>query len=61
MYENIKLYCREQVSPWFVKNNIKIAVVGSGPAGLTCAGELAKKGYTYTQILHHYYTGIKIK
>ncbi len=23
----------------------KVAVVGSGPAGLTCAGELAKKGY----------------
>ena len=26
-------------------NDIKIAVVGSGPAGLTCASELAKKGY----------------
>ena len=26
-------------------NGIKIAVVGSGPAGLTCASELAKKGY----------------
>ena len=26
-------------------NSIKIAVVGSGPAGLTCASELAKKGY----------------
>ncbi len=26
-------------------NGIKVAVVGSGPAGLTCAGELAKKGY----------------
>jgi len=25
--------------------HIKIAVVGSGPAGLTCAAELAKKGY----------------
>ncbi len=29
-------------------NHIKIAVVGSGPAGLTCAGELAKKGYSVT-------------
>lgn len=29
-------------------NNIKVAVVGSGPAGLSCAGELAKKGYTVT-------------
>ena len=26
-------------------NGIKVAVVGSGPAGLTCAGDLAKKGY----------------
>ena len=26
-------------------NGIKIAVVGSGPSGLTCASELAKKGY----------------
>ena len=26
-------------------NGIRVAVVGSGPAGLTCASELAKKGY----------------
>lgn len=26
-------------------NGIKIAVVGSGPSGLTCASELAKRGY----------------
>ena len=26
-------------------NGIKVAVVGSGPSGLTCAAELAKKGY----------------
>lgn len=26
-------------------NGIKVAVVGSGPSGLTCASELAKKGY----------------
>nr|WP_330389601.1 NADPH-dependent glutamate synthase [Cellulosilyticum sp. I15G10I2] len=30
------------------KNNRKVAVVGAGPAGLTCAGELAKKGYSVT-------------
>lgn len=30
------------------KNEIKIAVIGSGPAGLTCAGDLAKKGYDVT-------------
>ena len=27
---------------------MKVAVVGSGPAGLTCAGDLAKKGYDVT-------------
>jgi len=30
------------------KNGKKVAVVGSGPAGLTCAGDLAKKGYDVT-------------
>lgn len=29
-------------------NNIKVAVVGSGPAGLTCAADLAKLGYNVT-------------
>ena len=29
-------------------NNHKVAIVGSGPAGITCAGELAKKGYQVT-------------
>ena len=30
------------------KNGHKVAVVGSGPAGLSCAGELAAKGYDVT-------------
>ena len=30
------------------KNGIKVAVVGSGPSGLTCAGDLAKFGYDVT-------------
>lgn len=30
------------------KNGRKVAVIGSGPAGLTCAGELAKLGYDVT-------------
>lgn len=30
------------------KNGHKVAVVGSGPAGIACAGELAKKGYDIT-------------
>lgn len=31
-----------------VSNGHKVAVVGSGPSGLTCAGDLAKKGYQVT-------------
>ena len=30
------------------RNGHKVAVVGSGPSGLTCAGDLAKKGYEVT-------------
>lgn len=30
------------------KNGKKVAVIGSGPAGLTCAGDLAKLGYKVT-------------
>ena len=29
-------------------NGHRVAIVGSGPAGLTCAGDLAKKGYEVT-------------
>lgn len=30
------------------KKNHKVAIIGSGPAGLTCAGDLAKMGYDVT-------------
>lgn len=30
------------------KKNKKVAIIGSGPAGLTCAGDLAKMGYDCT-------------
>ena len=30
------------------KNGHKVAVIGSGPAGLTCAGDLARLGYDVT-------------
>jgi glutamate synthase (NADPH/NADH) small chain len=47
------------VADWYMKNcknteekpesnGIKVAVVGSGPSGLTCAGDLAKLGYEVT-------------
>lgn len=34
--------------PEIEKKNIKVAVIGAGPSGLTCAGELAKYGYDVT-------------
>ena len=39
---NVELADREE------DKNKKVAVIGSGPAGLTCAGDLAKKGYDVT-------------
>lgn len=30
------------------KNGKRVAVIGSGPAGLSCAGELARRGYSVT-------------
>jgi glutamate synthase (NADPH/NADH) small chain len=40
-------FCTEEpVRP--ESNGHKVAVVGSGPSGLTCAGDLAKKGYAVT-------------
>lgn len=31
-----------------ISNGHRVAIVGSGPSGLTCAGDLAKKGYAVT-------------
>ena len=40
-------FCTEEpVRP--ASNGHKVAIVGSGPSGLTCAGDLAKKGYEVT-------------
>lgn len=47
------------VADWALQNDVssaqpaplngkKVAVIGSGPSGLTCAGELARKGYEVT-------------
>jgi glutamate synthase (NADPH/NADH) small chain len=44
-------YCMQQNSdevPEIKTNGHKVAVIGAGPAGLTCAGDLAKKGYQVT-------------
>lgn len=38
----------KQESVEIEKNGKKVAVVGCGPAGITCAGELIKKGYEVT-------------
>lgn len=38
-------------------NKAKVAVVGSGPAGLTCAGDLAKMGYQVTMFESLHRTG----
>lgn len=38
----------EKVSPPIERNGTKIAVIGSGPAGLTAAADLAKMGYDVT-------------
>jgi len=39
---------REEAPAGIVKRNIKVAIIGAGPAGLTCAGDLAKMGYDVT-------------
>ena len=39
---------RENVAEVVEKKNRKVAVIGSGPAGLSCAGDLAKLGYDVT-------------
>lgn len=40
-------HCKEAPKP-VASNGHKVAVIGSGPSGLTCAGDLAKKGYKVT-------------
>jgi len=45
----------DSLAPIPQSNGHKVAVIGSGPSGLTCAGDLAKKGYQVTifEALHH--------
>ena len=40
-------FCQENPTPP-PSNGHKVARIGSGPSGLTCAGDLAKKGYEVT-------------
>ena len=48
----VNLWARENNITYKYKveepNNIKVAIIGSGPAGIECAVELAKKGYQVT-------------
>lgn len=39
--------CESEI-PDIKKNGKKVAVIGAGPSGLTCAGDLAKRGYDVT-------------
>lgn len=39
--------CQKQI-PQIKPNGKKVAVIGAGPSGLTCAGDLAKLGYSVT-------------
>ena len=59
------------VADWARENNIrpvgaaekkekKVAVIGSGPAGLTCAGDLAKMGYDVTIFEAHEAGGVLV-
>ncbi len=42
-----RLHCETKPAP-IAKNGHKVAVIGSGPSGLTCAGDLARLGYEVT-------------
>ncbi len=48
----VERFCADHATPTKpkteMKNGKKVAVVGSGPSGLTCAADLAKKGYEVT-------------
>lgn len=46
--ENVASAVAEAKAETIQKNGRKVAVIGSGPAGLTCAGDLAKMGYQVT-------------
>ncbi len=46
--ENLAEAKAEAKAETIQKNGRKVAVIGSGPAGLTCAGDLAKMGYQVT-------------
>ena len=40
--------CEEKIEKTVKEDAQKVAIIGSGPAGLACAGDLAKKGYQVT-------------
>jgi glutamate synthase (NADPH) small chain len=42
-----RLNSKAKITP-VKSNHVKVAIIGSGPAGLTCAADLAKKGFEVT-------------
>ena len=50
--KNMPKSCPDCLPP----NNIKVAIIGAGPAGLTCAADLQRKGYDVT-IFEAFHTG----
>jgi glutamate synthase (NADPH/NADH) small chain len=56
-YNNKSLEVSPSESLNTIRKKIKTAVIGSGPAGLTCAGELARLGYTVTMFEALHYAG----
>ncbi len=48
-----ELASKPQMAP---KNGMRVAVIGSGPSGITCAGELARNGFDVT-VFEAFFTG----
>lgn len=43
-----RLFAKDETKPHITSKGVKVAVAGSGPAGLSFAGEMARRGYAVT-------------